>query len=128
MSYTDQVIESLKKNIDSFKKEIDTTEIGTVISVGDGIARISGLDNCKAQEMLEFPGGTYGVALNLEEETVGSVILGDFKHIKEGDIVKRSGRIMSVPVGDKLIGRVVNAVGVAIDGGDEIKTKEFYPV
>lgn len=128
MSYTDQVIESLKKNIESFKKEVSVKEVGTVISVGDGIARMSGLDNCKAQEMLEFPGGTYGLALNLEEETVGAVILGDFHHIKEGDTVKRTGKIMSVPVGDQLIGRVVNAVGVAIDGGDEIKVEEFYPV
>ena len=128
MSYTDQVIESLKKNIDSFKKEVSVEEVGAVISVGDGIARMSGLENCKAQEMLEFPGGVYGVALNLEEETVGAVILGDFRHIKEGDLVKRTGRIMSVPVGDQLIGRVVNAVGIAIDGGEEIVTKEFYPV
>jgi len=128
MSYTDQVIESIKKNINSFKKEVETEEVGTVLSVGDGIARISGLENARAQEMLEFPGGTFGVALNLEEETVGAVILGEFHHIKEGDVVKRTGRIMSVPVSDKLIGRVVNAVGRVIDGGEEIVTKEFYPV
>src|SRR3989338_10810001 len=128
MSYTDQVIQSIKKNISSFKKEAEVEEIGTVISVGDGIARMSGLEKCHAQEMLEFPGGVVGLALNLEEETVGAVILGDFHHLKEGDIVKRTGRIMSVPVSEQLIGRVVNAVGLAIDGGEDIKTKKFYPV
>jgi F-type H+-transporting ATPase subunit alpha len=128
MSYTDQVIESIKKNIDSFKKEVEVEEVGTVISVGDGIARMSGLEKARAQEMLEFPGGTYGVALNLEEETVGAVILGEYQHIKEGDTVKRTGRIMSVPVSEQLIGRVVNAVGQTIDGGEEINKKEFYPV
>lgn len=128
MSYTDQIVQSLKKHIDDFKQDTKMEEIGTVIEVGDGIARMSGLDNCKAQEMLEFPGGTLGVALNLEEETVGAIILGDFKHIKEGDSVKRTGRIMSVPVGKDLIGRVVNALGEPIDGGKELNTKEFYPV
>lgn len=128
MAYTDQIVAALKKNLDSFKKEVQVEEVGTVISVGDGIARMSGLTRCQAQEMLEFPGGTIGIALNLEEETVGAIILGDFKHIKEGDTVKRTGKIMSVPVGEALIGRVVNAVGVAIDGGDAIKTKQTYPV
>lgn len=128
MSYTDQVIESIKKNIYSFKKALEVEEVGTVIAVGDGIARMSGLDKCRAQEMLEFPGGTFGVALNLEQDSVGAVILGDFSHIKEGDQVKRTGRIMSVPVGESLIGRVVNAVGQAIDGADAIVAKDFYPV
>lgn len=128
MSYTDTVIQTLKKNIEAFEKRVAVEEVGTVIEVGDGIARMSGLDKCQAQEMLEFPGGTYGVALNLEEETVGAVILGDFKHIKEGDTVKRTGRIMSVPVGEQFIGRVVDALGNPIDGGADIKTKDFYPV
>lgn len=128
MSYTDQVVQSIKKNIESFHKEVEVEEIGTVISVGDGIARMSGLEKCRAQEMLEFPGGVFGLALNLEEETVGAVILGDFHKIKEGDVVKRTGRIMSVPVGEQFIGRVVNAVGQTIDGGEEIKAKKFYPV
>lgn len=128
MSYTDTVIASLKKNIAAFEKKVAVDEVGTVIEVGDGIARMSGLDKCQAQEMLEFSGGTLGVALNLEEETVGAVILGDYKHIREGDTVKRTGRIMSVPVGDAMIGRVVDALGNAIDGGAELKTKEFYPV
>ena len=128
MSYTDQVVQSIKKNIDSFRKEVAVEEIGKVISVGDGIVRMSGLEKCRAQEMLEFPGGVFGLALNLEEETVGAVILGDFHKIKEGDTVKRTGRIMSVPVGEQFIGRVVNALGQVIDGGEEVKAKKFYPV
>ena len=128
MSYTDQVIASLKKNIESFKKEIQVEEVGTVVEIGDGIARMSGLEKCQSQEMLEFPGNTYGIALNLQEETVGAVILGSYQHIKEGDTVKRTGRIMSVPVSDALIGRVVNAIGEPIDGKGAIATKTFYPV
>ncbi len=123
-----QIVEELKKNISSFEKQVEVEEVGTVISVGDGIARLSGLSKCKASEMLEFPGGTMGVALNLEEETVGSVIFGDYKHIKEGDTVKRTGRILSVPVGDELVGRVVNTLGMPIDGGTAIKSKTFNPV
>ncbi len=125
---TTAIIEQLRKNIESFKQDIQVEEVGTVIAVGDGIARMSGLEKCQQQEMLEFPGGVYGIALNLEEETVGAIILGDFRGIKEGDTVKRTGRIMSVPVGDQLIGRVLNAVGEPIDGGKELSTKEFYPV
>lgn len=128
MSYTDQVVELLKKNIASFEKTADVEEVGTVIEVKDGIAGMSGLEKCQAQEMLEFPGNTLGIALNLEEETVGAVILGAYKHIKEGDTVKRTGKIMSIPVGDAMIGRVVNALGQEIDGKGPIKTKDFYPV
>lgn len=125
---TNAIVNELKKHIQSFEKNIQVEEVGTVLEVKDGIALISGLEKCQAQEMLEFPGGVLGIALNLEEEMVGSVILGDFKGIKEGDTVKRTGRIMSVPVGEMLIGRVVNAIGEAIDGKGEIKSKEFYPV
>jgi len=128
MSYTDQVIASIKKNIEGFTKEIHTEEIGTVIEVGDGIARMSGLEKCQAQEMLEFPGGVFGVALNLEEETVGAIILGEYQHIKQGDVVKRTGKILSVPVSDQLMGRVVNTLGETIDGKGEINAKEFYPM
>lgn len=128
MAYTDKVIESLKKNIESFQKQVQVEEVGTVVEVKDGIARMTGLSACQSQEMLEFPGGIYGIALNLEEETVGAVILGEYKTIKEGDSVKRTGRVMSIPVGDKMIGRVVNAIGAPIDGKGEIKTKDFYPV
>jgi len=128
MSYTDQVIESIKKNIDDFVGEIKTEEVGTVIEVGDGIARMSGLEKCQAQEMLEFPGGTYGVALNLEAETVGAIILGDYIHIKEGDTVKRTNKILSVPVADQLIGRVVDSLGNPIDGKGDIKAADYYPM
>ena len=128
MSYTDQVVASIKKNIEQFSKSVDVTEVGTVIEVGDGIARMTGLEQCQAQEMLEFADGTLGLALNLEDETVGAIILGDFKKIKEGDTVKRTGKIMSVPVGEKMIGRVVNAIGAPIDGKGDIQTNDFYPV
>jgi len=125
---TNQVIEELKKHISAFEKTVEVEEVGTVIEVGDGIARMNGLTSCQSQEMLEFPGGIMGVALNLEEETVGAMILGEYEKIKEGDTVKRTGRILSVPVGEKVIGRVVNALGQAIDGKGEIVTKEFYPI
>lgn len=128
---TNNIVEEIRKNIASFHKETEKEETGKVIEIGDGIARISGLSNCQASEMLEFGSGadiTYGLALNLEEETVGCVLLGEYKHIKEGDVVKRTSRILSVPVGDELVGRVVNPLGQAIDGGKEIKTGKFYPI
>jgi len=125
---TNQIVEELKKHIASFEKTVQVEEIGTVIEVGDGIARMNGLTSCQAQEMLEFTDGVMGVALNLEEETVGAMILGEYKKIKEGDTVKRTGRILSVPVGEQMVGRVVNALGQAIDGKGDIVTKEFYPV
>lgn len=128
MSKTAIIIDKLKKQISEFEREVHVDEVGTVLEVKDGIARISGLEKAQAMEMLEFPGPTFGMALNLEEETVGAVILGSFKHIKEGDTVKRTGKIMSVPVGDALIGRVVNSLGQAIDGKGDMKTKETYPV
>ncbi len=125
---TNHIVEELKKNIASFEKQVKVEEIGTITEVGDGIARLRGLTACRASEMLEFPGGTYGVALNLEEETIGTIILGDYKHLKEGDTVKRTGRILSIPVGDELIGRVVNPLGQPIDGGADFKTKIFSPI
>ncbi len=128
---TNNIVEEIKKNISLFQKEAQQEETGKVIEVGDGIARISGLSKCQASEMLEFGSGdqiTYGLALNLEEETVGCVLLGEYRYIKEGDTVKRTNRILSVPVGEELVGRVVNPLGQAIDGGKEIKTSKFYPV
>ncbi|MBT3948839.1 F0F1 ATP synthase subunit alpha, partial [Candidatus Parcubacteria bacterium] len=125
---TNAIVEELKKNISAFEKTVEVEEVGTVIEVGDGIARMNGLIKCQAQEMLEFPGGVMGVALNLEEETVGAMILGEFRGIKEGDTVKRTGRILSVPVGEQMVGRVVNALGQEIDGKGDIATKDFYPV
>jgi len=122
------IVEELKKNIGEFEKQVKVEEVGSVIDVGDGIAHMSGLSKCQSNEMLEFPGGIFGVALNLEDETVGAVLLGEYKHIKEGDTVKRTGRILSVPVGEELIGRVVNPLGMPVDGGPELKSKKFYPI
>ena len=125
---TNNIVEELKKNIAHFQKEVEKEETGQVTEVGDGIARISSLSKCQAGEMLEFPGDVFGLALNLEEETVGCVLFGDYEHIKEGDTVKRTNKILSVPVGEELIGRVVNSLGMAIDGGKDIKTTKFYPI
>lgn len=98
---------------------------GTVIQVGDGIAKAYGLDNCMANELIQFPNGEMGMAMNLEENSVSLVILGDDSEIKEGDIVKRTGRVVSVPVGENFIGRVVNSLGVPIDGKGPIEAKEY---
>lgn len=121
----DEISELLRKQISDFEKKVDVSEIGTVLSVGDGIARVYGLDKCMASELLEFPNGIMGMALNLEEGSVGAVLFGEDSFIHEGDVVKRTGRIMSVPVGPELRGRVVNAIGQPIDGKGPINTKEF---
>jgi F-type H+-transporting ATPase subunit alpha len=124
----DYIIEQLKKQIANFETVTQTEKVGTVLEVGDGVARIAGLDEAMSSEMLEFPGGVYGVALNLEEGAVGAMILGDYTGIKEGDVVKSTGRILSVPVGEMMVGRVVSPLGVAIDGKGEIVSDTFYPV
>jgi F-type H+-transporting ATPase subunit alpha len=121
----DEISELLRKQIADFEKKVDVSEVGSVISVGDGIARIYGLDKCMASELLEFPNGVMGMALNLEEDSVGAVLFGEDSFIHEGDVVKRTGRIMSVPVGNELRGRVVNAIGQPIDGKGPINTKEM---
>lgn len=121
----DEISELLRKQITDFEKKVDVSEVGTVISVGDGIARVYGLDKCMSSELLEFPSGVMGMALNLEEDSVGAVLFGEDSLIHEGDVVKRTGRIMSVPVGDELRGRVVNAIGQPIDGKGPINTKEL---
>jgi F-type H+/Na+-transporting ATPase subunit alpha len=121
----DEISELLRKQIADFEKKVDVSEVGSVISVGDGIARIYGLDKCMASELLEFPNGVMGMALNLEEDSVGAVLFGEDSLIHEGDIVKRTGRIMSVPVGNELRGRVVNAIGQPIDGKGPINTKDM---
>src|SRR5499427_3910663 len=118
----------IRDQIGNFAAEVDVAEVGSVISVGDGIARIHGVERAMAGEMLEFPHNVFGIALNLEEESVGSVLLGHSTQIKEGDTVKRTGRIISVPVGDGMIGRVVNALGQPIDGKGPIDTKTFMPI
>jgi F-type H+-transporting ATPase subunit alpha len=120
----EEISELLRKQITDFEKKVDVSEVGTVLSVGDGIARVYGLDNCMASELLEFPNGVMGMALNLEDESVGTVLFGEDTLIKEGDVVKRTGRIMEVPVGDALLGRTVNAIGEPIDGKGPIDSKE----
>ena len=117
----------LKEQIKNFGKEAEVSEIGQVLSVGDGIARVYGLDNVQAGEMVEFPGGIRGMALNLEADNVGIVIFGDDRDIKEGDTVKRTGAIVDVPVGKGLLGRVVDALGNPIDGKGPIKADERAP-
>src|ERR1043165_9009970 len=112
----DEITKLLRQDIENYERAIDVTEVGSVISVGDGIARIHGLEKVMSGELIEFPHNVSGIAMNLEEDQVGSVLLGDFTEIKEGDEVRRTGRIMSVPVGDAMIGRVVDALGNPIDG------------
>ena len=118
----------IKKQIENFGREVEVSETGTIISVGDGIARIHGLDKTMAGELLEFPGNTMGMVLNLEEDNVGAAILGEAEHIKEGDTVKRTERIVQVPVGEALIGRVVNGIGIPIDGQGEIESDDYRKV
>jgi F-type H+/Na+-transporting ATPase subunit alpha len=124
----DEISKIIREQIGSFAVDVDVAEVGSIISIGDGIARVHGVENAMAGEMLEFPRGVFGIALNLEEESVGAVLLGEFKEIKEGDPVKRTGRIISVPVGDELLGRVVNALGQPIDGKGPIVTKQTSPI
>src|SRR5713226_8280905 len=124
----EEISKIIREQIGSYAVDVDVAEGGSVISLGDGIARVHGVENAMAGEMLEFPHGVYGIALNLEEESVGAVLLGEFQEIKEGDQVKRTGRIMSVPVGEELLGRVVNALGQPIDGKGPIVSKQFFPI
>jgi len=124
----DEISKIIREQIGSYTVDVDVAEVGSIISLGDGIARVHGIENAMAGEMLEFPHGVFGIALNLEEESVGAVLLGEFKEIKEGDLVKRTGRIISVPVGEELLGRVVNALGQPIDGKGPIVTKQFSPI
>src|SRR5499427_5057135 len=124
----DEITKLIREQIENYESRIAVDEVGTVMSLGDGIARIHGLDKVMAGELLQFPHGVSGIAMNLEEDQVGSVLLGDYTEIKEGDEVKRTGRIMSVPVGDAMIGRVVNSLGQPIDGKGPIHTKSFNPV
>ena len=120
----EEISQIISQQIKDYEGKVDLQETGTVLSVGDGIARVHGVQNCMAMELLEFTGGTLGLALNLEEDNVGCAILGDVHGIKEGDLVKRTGRIAQVPVGPEMEGRVVNGVGLPIDGGPPISDKE----
>lgn len=128
MASKDFIIEQLKKQIEGFKVSSQTEKFGKVIEIGDGVARISGLNDLMASEMVEFTGGEIGVALNLEEDVVGAMVLGNYLNIKEGDDVKATGKILSIPVGDEMIGRVINPLGQAVDGKGEISADIYYPV
>ena len=118
----------IKEQIKNYKNQLEISDFGTVIQVGDGIARVYGLENCMSGELLEFPGNTYGMAMNLEEDNVGVVIMGSDREIKEGDIVKPTGKVAEVPVGDAMMGRVVNALGQPIDGKGPIVSSESLPI
>ncbi len=124
----DEITKILREQIGNYQQAVAVEEVGSVISVGDGIARVHGLDKCMSGEMLEFPHGVFGIALNLEEDQVGTVLLGDYTQIREGDTVKRTGRIMSVPVGEALVGRVVDPLGQPLDGKGPIQTDLRNPL
>ena len=124
----EEITSIIKKEIEKYEKQIQTVDSGTIITIGDGVSRVYGLDNCMEGELLEFPNEVYGMVLNLEQDNVGCVLLGDDKGIKEGDIVKGTGKVVEVPVGDQILGRVVNALGLPIDGKGPIITTETRPI
>ncbi len=124
----DHIVELLKKQIEGFEEELAVEKVGKVIEVGDGIAKITGLSDVMASEMLDFGNNIFGVALNLEEDTVGAMILGEYFGIKEGDTVRSTGKILSIPVSEKIVGRVINPLGQTIDGKTPIQTDEYYPI
>src|SRR5215471_8010911 len=124
----DEITSILRQEIENYERAIDVSEVGSVISVGDGIARIHGLEKVMAGELIEFSQDVAGIAMNLEEDQVGAVLLGDYTGIKEGDEVRRTRRIMSVPVGEAMIGRVVNALGEPLDGKGPIEAKTYNPI
>lgn len=118
----DEIASILRQQLAGFEKEVDVYDVGTVLQVGDGVARIYGLSNVMASELLEFPNGVMGMALNLEEDNIGAILFGDDRLVREGDTVRRTGKVASVPVGEELLGRVVNPLGIALDGGTPINT------
>src|SRR5919199_4765269 len=124
----DEITQLIRQQIENYESKVQVDEVGTVITLGDGIARVHGLDKVMAGELLEFPHDVAGVAMNLEEDQVGVVLLGEYTEIKEGDEVKRTGRIMSVPVGEAMVGRVVNALGQPIDDKGAIASERYNPV
>lgn len=124
----DEVSVILRRQLSGFEKEVDVYDVGTVLQVGDGIARIYGLSRVMASELVEFPNGVYGMVLNLEEDNVGCVLFGDSSLIKEGDMVKRTGRVASMPVGEAMLGRVINALGQPLDGRGPIRSEKFLPL
>jgi len=128
MSTKSEIIDALKKSLEQFHSSVKEEQVGTVIAVGDGTARMTGLEKAQASEMLEFPNEVFGVVLNLEEDSVGAVILGDASKIKEGDTVKTTGRILSIPVSENVLGRVIDPLGNPKDGKGKIDAREFFPI
>jgi F-type H+-transporting ATPase subunit alpha len=124
----EEISKIIRDQIGSYAVDVDVAEVGSVVTIGDGIARVHGIERTMSGEMIEFPHGVFGIALNLEEDSVGTVLLGDYLGIKEGDPVKRTGRIISVPVGEEMLGRVVNSLGQPIDGKGPIATRQFSPI
>ena len=124
----DEVSAILRKQLSGFEKEIDIYEVGTVVQIGDGVARVYGLTKCMASELIEFPHGVFGMALNLEEDNVGCILFGDYTLVKEGDEAKRTGRVASMPVGEEMIGRVINPLGQPVDGKGPINSTKFSPI
>ena len=125
---TDQLTQLLREQIEKFDGSVDISEVGEVIQVGDGVARVSGLENVMSSELVELPNGVFGMALNLEEDNVGLVLFGESRLVKEGDLAKRTGRVVEVPVGDSMLGRVVNPLGQPIDGKGTINTEHSLPI
>ena len=124
----EEISKIIRDQIGNYAVNVDVSEVGTVIAIGDGIARLHGVESVMAGEMLEFSHGVFGIALNLEESSVGAVLLGDYTKIREGDTVKRTGRIISVPLGDEMLGRVINALGQPIDGKGPITSNQYRPI
>jgi len=123
-----EISELIRQRIQNFEAKSEARAVGTITALTDGICRIHGLTDVQYGEMIEFPGNTYGLALNLEQDSVGAVVLGDYKHISEGDTVKTTGRILEVPVGPELLGRVVDSLGNPIDGKGPIATSQTSPI
>src|SRR5215210_5304075 len=124
----EEITEIIRQQLTGIGKGVDVAEVGTITSIGDGIARVYGLDRVMAGELIEFSHNVTGLALNLEEDSVGVVLLGEYQALKEGDQCKRTGRIMSVPVGQAVVGRVVDPLGQPLDGKGPINTTEYYPI
>jgi len=125
---TEDITSLLKQQLKEFKVDLDVSEVGEVLMVGDGVARVSGLENVMSSELVELPNGVFGMALNLEEDNVGLVLFGDSRLVKEGDLAKRTGKVVEVPVGNEMLGRVVNPLGQPVDGKGPINAKESLPV
>ncbi len=124
----EKIVNKLKKQIGEFEPKMEISETGQILEIGDGICRLSGLNKCQSSEMLLFPQDTVGLALNLEEDTIGAVILGKYQHLKEGDVVKRTGQILSLPVSDDYLGRIIDPLGQPLDGREKIKSEKRYPI